>query len=119
MAKTCTSQRLKSVPLFASLSKKELDLLVRQADHLRYPARYRVVAEGAPGEEFWLVVDGELAVHRGGRRGRHPRPGRLLRRAGGHRPRAAGRDRHRDDAGRAAGHRPAPVLGHRRRAAPP
>jgi len=58
--------RLKSVPLFAGMSKKELDLMVRQADHLRYPARYTVVREGRPGEEFWLVVEGELAVERGG-----------------------------------------------------
>ena len=62
MAKDQYIARLKSVPLFAGMSKKELDLMVRQADHLRYPARYTVVREGRPGEEFWLVVEGELAV---------------------------------------------------------
>src|SRR5215218_6581899 len=67
MSKDQYIQRLKSVPLFSSLAKRELDLLVRQADHLRYPARYRVVREGTPGEEFWMVIEGELAVHRGGR----------------------------------------------------
>lgn len=67
MAKDQYIQRLKTVPLFASLSKKELDLLLSQADHLRYPARFRVVREGAVGEELWLVVDGELGVQRGGR----------------------------------------------------
>jgi len=66
MAKDQYIARLKSVPLFAGMSKKELDLMVRQADHLRYPARYTVVREGTPGEEFWLVVEGELAVERGG-----------------------------------------------------
>ena len=68
MAKDQYIARLKSVPLFAGMSKKELDLMVRQADHLRYPARYTVVREGRPGEEFWLVVEGELAVERGGPR---------------------------------------------------
>jgi CRP/FNR family transcriptional regulator, cyclic AMP receptor protein len=58
--------RLKSVPLFAGLSKKELAVLLRQADHLRFPTRYRVVREGAAGEEFWMVIEGELTVHRGG-----------------------------------------------------
>jgi CRP/FNR family cyclic AMP-dependent transcriptional regulator len=58
--------RLKAVPLFASLSKRELDLLLRQADSMRYPPRYRIVREGANGEEFWMVIEGELAVHRGG-----------------------------------------------------
>ncbi len=68
MAKDLYIARLKAVPLFASLSKKELDLLLKQADHLRYPARHSVVAEGATGEEFWLVIEGTLGVHRGGSR---------------------------------------------------
>ncbi len=67
MSKDLYIQRLRGVPLFSSLAKRELDLLVRQADHLRYPARYRVVRAGSPGEEFWMVIEGELAVHRGGR----------------------------------------------------
>ena len=66
MSKDLYIQRLRAVPLFSTLSKRELDLIVRQTDSLRYPARYRVVREGTPGEEFWLVIDGELAVTRGG-----------------------------------------------------
>jgi CRP/FNR family transcriptional regulator, cyclic AMP receptor protein len=66
MSKDLYIQRLRAVPLFSTLSKRELDLIVRQADHLRYPARYRVVREGTPGEEFWMVIEGELAVTRGG-----------------------------------------------------
>ena len=67
MAKDLYIARLKAVPLFAGLARKDLDMLVRQADHLRYPARHTVVREGSPGEEFWLVVEGTLAVHRGGK----------------------------------------------------
>ena len=66
MAKDQYIARLRAVPLFASLSKRELGLLLRQGDHLRYPPRTHVVREGASGEEFWMVIEGELAVHRGG-----------------------------------------------------
>lgn len=68
MAKDLFIARLKAVPIFASMSKKELDVVLRQADHLRYAPRHTVVREGEPGEEFWMVVDGELAVQRGGRK---------------------------------------------------
>ena len=67
MSKDLYIQRLRAVPLFSSLAKRDLDLLVRKSDSMRYPARYRVVREGSPGEEFWMVIEGELAVHRGGR----------------------------------------------------
>ncbi len=66
MSKDQYVERLKAVPLFASLSKQELRLLLHQADHVRYPGRYRVVKEGDLGEEFWMVIEGELAVLRGG-----------------------------------------------------
>ena len=76
MAKDLYIARLKAVPLFGGMSKKELDLMVRQADHLRYPARYTVVREGTPGEEFWLVVEGELvAADFEGSRGVHHETG--------------------------------------------
>lgn len=58
--------RLRSVPLFESMSKRELEQLLRNADTVRFPPRYRVVREGARGDEFLMVVEGELAVHRGG-----------------------------------------------------
>jgi CRP-like cAMP-binding protein len=66
MAKDLFIARLKAVPIFASMSKKEMDVVLRQADHLRYAPRQTVVREGEPGEESWMVVDGELAVQRGG-----------------------------------------------------
>jgi CRP-like cAMP-binding protein len=40
---------------------------VRQAENIRYPPRHRVVREGAPGEEFWMIVEGHLAVERDGK----------------------------------------------------
>jgi len=67
MARDLYIARLKAVPLFGHMAKRELDLLVRQADHLRYPARHQVIKEGTPGEEFWLVIEGNLVVERGGK----------------------------------------------------
>jgi CRP-like cAMP-binding protein len=67
MPKDLYIEALRAVPIFASLSKKELGLLLREADHLRFPPRYRVVREDSPGDEFWLVLEGELSVQRGGR----------------------------------------------------
>ena len=67
MARDEKLARLRAVPMFATLSKRELGLLLRQADELRYPARHQVVKEGTRGEEFWMVIEGELAVQRGGR----------------------------------------------------
>jgi len=66
MAKDQYVARLKAVPMFAALSKRELNLLLGQADHLRYPPRHHVIREGQSGEEFWMVIEGQLAVHRGG-----------------------------------------------------
>lgn len=66
MAKDQYIARLKSVPLFNSLSKKELELVLKQADHLRFPARHTVVRQGSTGEEVWMVIEGELTVQRGG-----------------------------------------------------
>src|SRR4051794_38830656 len=68
MARDLYITRLKAVPLFAHMAKRELDALVRQADHLRYPARRQVIKEGTTGDEFWLVIEGSLVVERGGRK---------------------------------------------------
>jgi CRP/FNR family cyclic AMP-dependent transcriptional regulator len=66
MARDLYVARLKAVPLFAQLSKKELAMLVRQADHIEYPEGFVVIREGQSGNEFWLVISGTLSVQRGG-----------------------------------------------------
>lgn len=66
MAKHQYIARLKSVPLFNTLTKKELELVLKQADHLRFSARHTVVRQGTTGEEVWMVIEGELTVNRGG-----------------------------------------------------
>lgn len=66
MRKDLYLERLRAVPLFAAMSKKELEQLLRQADHLRFPPRHEIVRAGSRGQEFWLVIEGQLAVRRGG-----------------------------------------------------
>lgn len=53
--------------LFSSLSKKELATIARRADEVRVPAGKVLTAEGKPGHEFFLIVEGQAAVERGGR----------------------------------------------------
>ena len=53
--------------LFSSLSKKELGTIARRADEVRVPAGKVLTAEGKPGHEFFLIIEGQANVERGGR----------------------------------------------------
>jgi CRP/FNR family cyclic AMP-dependent transcriptional regulator len=59
---------LRSVSLFAGCSKKELGLIATLADELQQPAGTTLTVEGTRGREFFVLVDGEVAVLRGGRK---------------------------------------------------
>jgi len=59
--------RLSEVSLFRPLSRKELQMLGRSADAVEVPAGKELVAEGAPGREFFVVLSGEVSVSVGGR----------------------------------------------------
>jgi CRP-like cAMP-binding protein len=67
MAKDDDVEQLRTVPLFASLTKKELGLVRKQAKRMPVAAGEVVVEEGKPGSEFFLVVDGRLVATVGGR----------------------------------------------------
>jgi len=58
--------RLEGVPLFARMSKKERERIVKHADEMTFPDGFTVVRQGESGNEFWLVVSGTLSVRRGG-----------------------------------------------------
>ncbi len=59
---------LASVPLFAGLSKKELQEVARAADEIDVEAGKELVTEGRTGHEFFLIVGGEATVKRHNRR---------------------------------------------------
>lgn len=58
---------LKSVPLFAGCSKKELRQLAATADEVDVREGYILVREGRPGREFFVLIDGTARVTAKGR----------------------------------------------------
>lgn len=59
---------IKSVPLFSSCSRKELDAIAAQADELTLPAGKTLTKQGDRGREFMVIVDGSAEVRKNGRR---------------------------------------------------
>jgi CRP/FNR family transcriptional regulator, cyclic AMP receptor protein len=58
---------LGQVPLFASLSRRNLKRLAEHADLVTFDEREAVVEEGQPGGTFYIVLEGQAKVVRGGR----------------------------------------------------
>jgi CRP-like cAMP-binding protein len=59
---------LRRVPLFAGLSKRELEQLGGIADELDLAAGRTLIEEGTPGREFFALAEGEVSVAKNGRR---------------------------------------------------
>ena len=59
---------IKSVPLFSSCTKKELEAIAAQADELTLPAGKTLTKQGDRGREFMVIVDGSAEVRKNGRR---------------------------------------------------
>jgi CRP-like cAMP-binding protein len=53
---------LAEVPLFASLTQKQLSLVANLATRLEFPAASLLVTEGQIGREFLVVLEGEIEV---------------------------------------------------------
>jgi CRP-like cAMP-binding protein len=58
---------LKRVPLFAACTRAELVEVAILADEREAPAGERLTEEGRRGREFFVLVEGTVAVRRGGR----------------------------------------------------
>jgi CRP-like cAMP-binding protein len=58
---------LKKVPLFSRLSKKGLQDVAQIADEIDLPAGKEMATEGDRGREFFVLLEGEAKVTRGGR----------------------------------------------------
>ena len=58
---------LSQVPLFASLSRRNLKRLAEHADLVSFNEREAVVEEGQPGGTFYVVLEGQAKVVRGDR----------------------------------------------------
>jgi CRP-like cAMP-binding protein len=66
---------LRQVSLFSALSRKELGLVARRAEDVKVEAGKVLVSEGAPGSEFFVIVDGSAKVMRQGRKVANLGPG--------------------------------------------
>jgi CRP-like cAMP-binding protein len=59
-------ERLAEVPLFRNLSKKQLSTVAKLATPLDLHAGRELTTEGQPGHEFFVVIEGEAEIRRGG-----------------------------------------------------
>jgi CRP-like cAMP-binding protein len=67
--------RLRDVPLFASLSHKELERVSRWADEVDVPEGKKLMIQDALGYEFFVIEDGHAEVSQNGERIRLLGPG--------------------------------------------
>ncbi len=59
---------LAQVPLFATLSRKELGLVARRAEDVSVPAGKELCREGEMGHQYFVILEGEAKVSRHGRK---------------------------------------------------
>jgi CRP/FNR family cyclic AMP-dependent transcriptional regulator len=59
---------LRQAPLFESLSRKELAELARRSEDMELDAGTVLCREGDVGQEFFVILDGEVEVKRKGKR---------------------------------------------------
>jgi CRP-like cAMP-binding protein len=62
------ARKLRSIPLFDGLSRKELEQIARQADEIDLPPGKRLLDQGRYAYEFFVIADGSVEV----RQDRHP-----------------------------------------------
>ena len=68
MSKDSKLEQLGRVRLFSACSKKELSLISRVSDEVSVAAGRVLCEEGAIGHEFYLILEGQAAVRKGGRK---------------------------------------------------
>ena len=69
---------IKRVPLFSKLSKAKLGEVASIADEIDLPQGKALTREGERGREFFVLIEGEAEVRKGGRRVNTLGPGDFL-----------------------------------------
>ena len=69
---------LRRIPLFAGCTKKELERLARAGDEVKMPAGTVLADQGQTGREAFIVLEGEVAVKRNGRKVATVGPGAIV-----------------------------------------
>ena len=68
MARDSKLDHLGQVRLFSACNKKELGLIGKASDEVSVSAGKEIVTQGSTGHEFFLILSGEAAVKRAGRK---------------------------------------------------
>lgn len=68
LRKNAKLELLKRVPLFAELSKRDLEEVAKIADEIDFKEGKNLTTEGAAGREFFVIVEGTAEVSRGRRK---------------------------------------------------
>src|SRR5919197_3978427 len=66
---------IKRAPLFERCSKRELAAVAALADEIDFPPGKTLTKEGAPGREFFVLIEGSADVRRKGRKINTMNPG--------------------------------------------
>lgn len=77
-SKASQLDHLKSVPLFAGLNKKQLQLIAKSADEITVASGTVLVDQGQTGREAFLVLDGSVGIKRNGRKVATLGPGAIV-----------------------------------------
>ena len=73
-----TAAALGRVSLFSGLSARDLETIASVAEEREVPKGKVLTKQGAPGDEFFLIADGEVEVRQNGREIRRLGPGDYL-----------------------------------------
>jgi CRP/FNR family transcriptional regulator, cyclic AMP receptor protein len=68
LRKDAKTELIKRVPLFAHCSNRELEAIGGIADEIDLKEGYELTKQGAPGREFFVLVEGSADVLRDGRK---------------------------------------------------
>ncbi len=60
------AKKLQAIPLFADLSRKELETIARWADEVDVPAGYHLLDQGRFPHEFFVIESGTVAITKDG-----------------------------------------------------
>jgi CRP/FNR family cyclic AMP-dependent transcriptional regulator len=78
MSRAVTVQHLKQVPLFVSLTKRDLAAIAAAGSEVSHPAGHRLLTEGENGDTGYVLLSGEVVVTRKGRKIATLGPGEIL-----------------------------------------
>src|SRR6187401_1680540 len=71
-------ENLRNVALFSGCTNKELDRIARSGDEVKMPAGTVLADQGQTGREAFIVLEGEVAVKRNGRKVATLGPGAIV-----------------------------------------